>query len=91
LDIPAEVILKILEELSYLRKEIESLKESRGVEENRERLRPIFHSLSQAKSLEEKQKEQKARLDPLLERAAEYAIRHFNIEPPKRTGGSKNE
>jgi len=89
LEVPAEVILKILEELASLRKEIESLKGERSIQENKASLNPVFHSLSMTKSIEEKRKEQKQKLDPLLEKAADMAIKHFNAVPPKRTGGGK--
>jgi len=80
-----QLLLQILAKLENLEKRIETLEkreeEELTQEENRQ---AVFASLRKVEELTSRLKDVRTQVQPLLEKAADAAIEHFRVQPPKR-------
>jgi len=80
-----ELLMQVLTQLKKLEERIEAL-EKKAQEElsERESREAMFASLKKVEELSSRIKDVREHVEPLLEQAADAAIEHFRVQPPKR-------
>jgi len=80
-----QILMQILTKLENLENRIETLEkkeeEKLTQEENKQ---AVFASLRKVEELSNRLEDVRAQVRPLLEKAADAAIEHFRVQPPKR-------
>ncbi|MHA1287787.1 MAG: hypothetical protein ACTSPB_10335 [Candidatus Thorarchaeota archaeon] len=79
-----QLLLQILAKLESLEKRIETLEKKEEELTQEENKQAVFASLRRVEELTNRLKDVRAQVQPLLEKAADAAIEHYKVQPPKR-------